>query len=108
MIVIVSPNKNGKIELTKQQLQEYLEQAKEEGAKEERNRQINRISEISSIPFSNPIGTTGNPPINWDKFTCTSYNPENEIIATAQQGVNSHNDEISKLANTNGHSVGRN
>lgn len=107
MIVIVSPNKNGKIELTKEQLQEYLEQAKEEGAKEEHNRQINRITVNPCVPLSNPNGT-GNPPINWDKVICTSYNPENEIIATAQQGVNSHNDEISKLANTHGHSVERN
>ena len=97
MIVIVEPNKNGKIELTKEELQEYLEKAKAEGVKEERGRNINRITVNPCVPNS-----TGNPSINWDKyvFTCTPEqnailtkarefsNRENEIMATLQtQGV---------------------
>lgn len=100
MIVIVSPNKNGKIELTKEQLQEYLEQAKEEGANEERNRQINRITVNPCVPLSNP-NNTGNPPINWDKFVCTS-NAEDEIIATSETFGSASNAEIYKLAHTQG------
>ena len=101
MIVIVEPNKNGKIELTKEELQEYLEKAKAEGVKEERGRNINRITVNPCVPVSTP-NSTGNPSINWDKyvFTCTPEqnailtkarefsNRENEIMATSQtQGV---------------------
>lgn len=84
MIVVVTPNKNGKIELTKEQLQEYLEQAKAEGAKEERERNSNRLIVNPCGPLTYP-NNTGNPPINWDKFTCGTVNPEQEIIATSQQ-----------------------
>lgn len=77
MIILIEPNKNGKIELTKQQLQEYLEQAKEEGAKEAQK----------TIVYTQPTVTPSlQPDPIWGyRFTCTSDNPENEIIATSQK-----------------------
>ncbi len=100
MIVVLTPNKNGKIELTKEQLQEYLEQAKEEGAQEERNRQINRITLNPCVPLSNP-NNTGNPPINWDKyvFTCT---PEQNAILTKARKFSSRENEIMATSQTQG------
>lgn len=78
MIVIVSPNKNGKIELTKEQLQEYLEQAKAEGAKE---------AQKNNFIYTQPTVTPSlqPDPLLGYRFTCTSNNPENEIIAISQK-----------------------
>ena len=100
MIIIVEPNKNGKIELTKEQLQEYLEQAKAEGVKEERERNINRITVNPCVPLSTPNGT-GNPPINWNKyaFTCT---PEQNAILTKAQEFSSGESEIMETSQTQG------
>ena len=100
MIIIVEPNKNGKIELTKEQLQEYLEQAKAEGVKEERERNINRIMVNPCVPLSTPNGT-GNPPTNWDKyvFTCT---PEQNAILAKAQGFLGGESEIMATSQTQG------
>lgn len=86
MIILIEPNKNGKIELTKEQLQEYFEQAKEEGTKEERNRQINRITVNPCVPLSNP-NNTGNPPINWGKYNFTCTPEQNAVLAKAQEFI---------------------
>lgn len=88
MIVIVEPNKNGKIELTKEQLQEYLEQAKAEGAKEasEKNIIIN-----TPAPYTTPQPTK----FWWTEVTCMSE-AEQDILATARRYGSGDIDNVRK------------
>lgn len=78
MIVVIEKNANGKIEFTKEELEELLEKARTEGAKEaQKNNYI--YTQPTVTPSLQPD------PLLGYRFTCTSNNPENEIIATSQK-----------------------
>lgn len=88
MVVVVKENKDGKIELTKKELEAMLEQARLDGVKEasEKNIIIN-----TPAPYTTPQPTK----FWWTEVTCMSE-AEQDILATASRYGSGDIDNVCK------------
>jgi len=70
-VVVVSPNKNGKIELTKEELQKMLDDAYNKGYTEGKSKSYDTIN-VPSYPIYYNYSNDGSIPTRHVEITCDS------------------------------------